>query len=127
MKKYTEYARHISAPDDVMLWVETVLKSYLANSPEDQAEIEHILDYLSSDKRPKRIGRMSYDQAKNNTEKWNAALIKKGAAIDEKPDDVVVIKDFGDGFKIVRLTGESAYKREGFLMHHCVASYFGRG
>jgi len=40
--------------------------------------------------------------------------------------DIELIKDFGDGFKIIKLVGENAYKREGFLMRHCVGSYYGR-
>ena len=125
MNKYTEYAKHIGCDNDVLKWIETTLTAYLKDNAEDQTEIEHILDYMASDKRPKRIGRMSYDQAKSNTDKWNKALIKKGAKIEEMPEDTEVIKDFGDGFKIVRLVGENAYKREGFLMRHCVSSYYG--
>ena len=46
---------------------------------------------------------MSYSQAKTNTDKWNGALIKKGAAIDEKPEDVEIIKEWKkEGFKIVK-------------------------
>jgi hypothetical protein len=127
MNKYKEYAKHMNCNDDVMQWMENHLSSYLKENEENQTEIEHILDYMASDKRPKRISKMSYDHAKSNTEKWNAALIKKGMHINETDSDIEVIKDFKDGFKIVKLIGENAYKREGFLMRHCVASYYGNG
>src|SRR5690606_31665496 len=122
--KYTAYAKHVNAQDDVLKWLNTTLKSHLASSTENQTEIEHIIDYMASDKRPARIGRMSYEQAKTNTDKWNKALIKKGAAIKETDDDVKIIKDCGDGFRIVQLLGKSAYEREGFLMRHCVGGYY---
>ena len=126
LEKYKSYAKHVNAQEDVIHWIGLALKSYLEKNPENQTEIEHIIDYMASDKRPKRISRMSYEQAKSNTEKWNNALIKKGCAIDENPEDVEVIKDFGDGFRVVKLIGENAYKREGFLMRHCVGSYYGK-
>ena len=68
---------------------------------------------------------MSYKQACSNTEKWNKALIKKGNNIIESDSDTEIIKDFGDGFKIVKLISVNAFEREGFLMRHCVSSYFG--
>lgn len=126
MEKYYNYAKHVGCAHDVQTWIKNHLAAHLKTNAEDQTEIEHILDYMASDKRPKRISKMSYEQAKSNTDKWNKTLIKKGSAINEAPEDVETIKDFGDGFKIVRLIGENAYKREGFLMRHCVADYYGR-
>lgn len=52
-------------------------------------------------------------------------MIKKGKNIIELEGDVELIKDFRDGFRIVKLVGKTAYDREGFLMAHCVGSYFG--
>ena len=69
---------------------------------------------------------MSYKEALANTDKWNKSLIKKGMNIVEDKKDTEIIKDFGDGFKIVKLIGKNAYEREGFLMRHCVSSYFGK-
>ena len=74
----------------------------------------------------KKVERMSYEQALKLTTAWDKAQQKKGKSIEEKPEDTETVLDFGDGFKVVKLVGENAYKREGFLMHHCVASYYGR-
>jgi len=120
-----KYAKAMQVQEDVINWIETHLFAYLEKNKADQTEVEHIIDYLASDKRPKRLSKMSYEQAKSNTEKWNKALIKKGKNIIEKEDDVELIKDFGDGFKVVKLVGKAAYEREGALMRHCCASYYG--
>jgi hypothetical protein len=46
--------------------------------------------------------------------------------IEVEGTDYEVILDFKDGFKFVKLLSESCYQREGKLMSHCVASYYGR-
>jgi hypothetical protein len=68
---------------------------------------------------------MYYDQARSNADKWLKAQIKKGKTINEVASDFEVFMEFENGFKIVKLLGENAYKKEGYLMGHCVASYFG--
>jgi len=125
INEITKYAQGMNCQADVFEWIEKHLTGHLAKNNSEQGEIEHIIDYLASDKRPKRLSKMSYEQAKTNGEKWLKVLAKKGKDIKEVEGDVEVIKDFGDGFRIVKLIGESAYKREGFLMAHCVASYYG--
>lgn len=121
-----KYAKGMNCAQDVFDWIEKHLAAHLKKNDLEQGEVEHIIDYFASDKRPERLAKMSYEQAKANTEKWNKALAKKGKDIEELEADVELLKDFGDGFRIVKLVGESAYKREGFLMAHCVASYFGK-
>ena len=85
---------------------------------------EHIIDYLCSDKSPKRLERMTYEQAKSNAEKWVKAMTKKGEHIKESSEDTETVLDFKDGFRIAKLKGKAAFEREGFLMSHCVSSYF---
>ncbi|HOX21822.1 MAG TPA: hypothetical protein PLL10_00030 [Elusimicrobiales bacterium] len=63
---------------------------------------------------------------KKGAEKWTAALQKKGLKIEEKPEDVEVVKRWSGGFRMVKLVGKRAYDREGALMRHCVASYYGK-
>lgn len=121
---YKEYAKHISTNDFVLKWVDTTLKNYLEKNKPETEEVEHIIDYLAQE--TKHISKMSYDSAKSNAEKWLKTQIKKGNNIKELEEDTKTILDFGDGFKIVQLIGENAYKREGFLMSHCVASYYGK-
>jgi len=112
--------------NEVKLWISHNLKNYLNKHPENTNEIEHIIDYLNSDVAPTRLQKMSYKQAQANSDKWLKTQIKKGRTIDEKEADLEVFMEFASGFKIVKLVGESAYKKEGFLMGHCVASYFDR-
>lgn len=114
-------------------WAKQNLKNYLTKvdsktgmvPAEDYQEIEHILDYLNSDKAPSRLSRMSYLEAKAGAAKWVATLIKKGNKVVETEDDTEIVKDFGDGFKMVKLVSQEAYSREGSLMRHCVGSYKG--
>jgi hypothetical protein len=128
MKKYQEYIKAFGTNnEEVSYWIDHNLNNYLKTNPENQDDIEHILDYFMSDDAPKRLRPMSYTEAKINAEKWQKIQQKKGASIEEKPDDTETILDFNDGFRIVKLIGENAYKREGFLMSHCVASYYGNG
>jgi hypothetical protein len=53
MKKYIEYAKFNNANQEVLDWIERNLANYLEKNSENQAEIEHIIDYLVSDKAPK--------------------------------------------------------------------------
>lgn len=124
---YHEYAKHIGGDEFVLNWVKTTLANHLKENQPSTEEVEHVLDFLVSDSAPKRINKMSYEQAHVAAEKWNKALQKKGADIKESDSDVETVLDFKDGFRIVKLVGENAYKREGFLMRHCVGSYYGRG
>ena len=108
---------------EVKNWININLVNYLKTNPENYGEIEHIIDFLSSDKAPKRLRKMSYEEAKKGADKWVKALTKKGNNIIETDKDVETIIDFKDGFKLVKLVGNSAFIREGFLMSHCVGSY----
>lgn len=123
-KYYEEYAETFNGRPEVVSWINTTLSNYLKKNQPTQGEVEHILDYLLSDDSPKRLERMSYGEALSNTEQWNRRQQKLGSDIQELPEDTEIALDFGDGFKIVKLIGENAYKREGFLMGHCVASYY---
>ena len=112
---------------EVKNWISTTLNSYInkKNNPENQGEIEHVIDFMNSDKAPKRLSKMSYPVAVQESKKWVKALAKKGKDIDDTAD-IKVVKKFRNGFKLVKLVGKPAFEREGFLMSHCVASYFGK-
>ncbi|MGD9600072.1 MAG: hypothetical protein AB7P94_17285 [Steroidobacteraceae bacterium] len=122
-----DYANGLGADDVVRDWLERCVfsKDDVINK-ETQSDIEHVIDFLISDKRPKSLKKVTYKQIKDKTKKWNDALIKKGNHIKESKTDTEIILDFKDGFKFVKLVGRNAYKREGFLMRHCVESYFGK-
>jgi hypothetical protein len=125
MRDYKPYALALGANSAVLYWIGHNLVNYVKTNPENQEEIEHIIDYLVSPDAPANIVKMSYESAAKNTEKWTKALIKKGKHIKETEKDTTVVLDFKDGFKIVRLVGKNAYEREGYLMRHCVGSYYG--
>jgi len=119
LNKYLEQVQS----DEIKTWINTALKAYLKRHPEDQGEIEHILDFMASDAAPKRLQKMSYVQAQAGAAKWVKALAKKGKDIDDT-NQIEVIKRYKNGFRLVRLAGKEAFDREGKLMAHCVASYF---
>lgn len=121
LSQYKQQAKN----DEVRNWVETVLPARdRKNLPMEQTEVEHIIDFLNSDKAPTRLSKMSYDQAKAGAEKWTKTLIKKADNIVETDEDVkVILRSRKTGFRLVRLIGEAAFKREGALMRHCVGSY----
>lgn len=126
INKYKTYVIGLGGSSEVVYWVEHNLLNYLNKHKEDQVEIEHILDFLISDKSPARLKKMSYKEAKESSEKWVKSLTKKGNNIVETEEDYKVVVKFKDGMQWVKLKSESAYKREGHLMSHCVASYYGR-
>ena len=123
---YLNYAKTFNANEEVQFWISHNLANYLKSNPENQDEIEHIIDYLVSEDAPKRFKGMSYEEAKKASEKWTKVQQKKGEHIKEKESDTETVLDFKDGFKIVKLVGKAAYEREGYLMRHCVAFYYGR-
>ena len=119
--------------EELTLWVDTVLTNYLKENPENQGEIEHILDYfiakdkkLSKRNKKLRLKKMSYKDAKRLSKEWVEKMNKKAGEIVETEDDVSELKKLGNGLRLVKLVGENAYKREGKLMSHCVGSYFGK-
>lgn len=116
-----KYAEGLGADQKILKWLKTHVFS---QENINQSEVEHVIDYLVSDKAPKNLSKASLAQMKANTKKWTAALTKKGNNIEERPEDIETIIDFKNGFKFVKLIGKNAYQREGFLMRHCVNSYF---
>ena len=117
------YLNGLEASKEVRAWAASTLKNYQQKHAPTQTEVEHVLDYLCSKDGPAKLRRMSYPQAKAKAEAWTKAQQKKGAHIEEKPDDVELVHEFSDGSRIVQLIGANAFKREGYLMRHCVGSY----
>ena len=119
-KLLTEYNTEID------YWIDHNLRNYLKVNPENQGEIEHIIDYLKSDQAPKRLKKMSYKEAAKSAEKWVKSLAKKGKDIIEVEGiDYEVVFNLKDEMKLVKLLSEKSFKAEGFKMAHCVSSYFG--
>lgn len=124
IKQYVKKAKEEKTKN----WIKKNLANWLKKPTnlEDSTQIEHIIDYLDSDKSPPRIQYMSYEEAAHNTDKWTKTLIKKGAHIGEEDGDLKVLKTWDDGMSFVQLVGKNSFNREGHLMKHCVASYYGK-
>jgi hypothetical protein len=119
MDKFINYAKHVNASSEIINWVEKRIGETITTE-----EGEHVIDYLVSEN-PK-LTTASYKDIKHNADKWMKKQIKKGEHIKETAEDTKLVLDFKDGFKVVQLIGENAYKREGYLMGHCVAGYFNK-
>jgi len=125
LEKYRKYVIEFQEGNEAgLFFIDNQLSKYLESNQENQSEIEHILDYLYSTNKKFEIG---YKTIKEKSRKWAKKLSENIDNSDEiEGEDYEVIKDFKDGFRFVSLKTEKAYKREGLLMSHCVASYFGR-
>jgi hypothetical protein len=119
MQDYTQQTES----QEVKYWINHNLTNYLKKNPENVGEIEHILDFLNSDKAPNRLRKMSYEQAKKGSEQWIKTMNKQARDIVETEEDTEIEIDFEDGMRLVRLVGKEAFQREGKLMSHCVSSY----
>ncbi len=124
MNQYKEYAAHINANEHIIKWLNSTAKNHLEKNVEETETVQHILDYMVAVDR--KVERMSFVQAKKLAEAWTKAQQKKGKNIKELPEDTETVLDFKDGYKVVKLIGEKAYRREGYLMSHCVGYYFGK-
>jgi len=125
LSDYLDYAEKMEVSSEVLNWMETTLSNYLEKNNPEITEVEHVIDYLTANE-VKKISLMSYPQAVKKAEKWTLKLQKEASKIKETSKDTKIIHDFGDGFKIVQLVGKNAYEREGKLMRHCLASYYGK-
>jgi len=124
-KDALEYADYLQVSNEVKTWIRTTLNNYVFKNNPTTDEVEHVIDYLSQNE-VKKISQMSYPQAVQKAQKWVDKLKKQGEKVTENPEDVKTILDFKDGFRVVKLIGQNAFKREGLLMSNCVASYYGR-
>ena len=126
MNKYNKYIQEFHESNPIELeFIEKQLKDYLKDNQEDQTEIEKILDYLYSVK--PNISKIGYKTILEKTEKWHKKLQSVKIKDNEiEWTDYEVILDYKDWFKIVQLKSKECYEREGKLMSHCVASYYGR-
>lgn len=117
------YAKSINANEEVLAWISTTGKKSISKHKATLSDLEHIIDYLVSDKSPTRLQKMSYVDAKRLAKSWSDSNQKKGKNITDTATDIETVHDFLNGCKIVKLKTKSAYQREGFLMSHCVGGY----
>lgn len=94
---------------------------------EDLELYGHWIDYLLT--LPERDIRMTVDQLVTAVAAWDKQLAKQ-KLIASLSDGVEFIEspalDATDGYYMVKLLTQTAYKSEGAVMSHCVGGYFGR-
>lgn len=122
---YTDYVNRLHEwNENELYFINNQLKKHL-QGPENQTEIEHILDFLYSTK--KSYKNIWYKTILAKTIAWDKKLQELSSKDNEiEWIDYEVVHDFNDWFKFVKLLSQSSYSREGNLMSHCVASYYGR-
>lgn len=124
INEYLSYAKGLGAKYEVLAWIDLILgAAEKKNKLPNQTEAEHIIDFLCSDKAPKRLMKMSIKQAQEAADSWTKTNQKKGKNLIEDSDDTETIHLYADGSRIAKLISEKAYKREGFLMSHCLGGY----
>lgn len=117
--------------EQIEKWKDTVLKNYLKKNGEDsisKSQIEHILDWMNSADASlylNRLQRISVPQALGHAEKWVEKLNNR-AEISDSNEGIEIVHTFPNGYQIVKIINQEAYAREGKIMGHCVASYFGK-
>ena len=115
------YTKGLNGNDNI---VELIKNQY--KHTHSLSEWEHIIDYLIH-KNFTDLSWAGFDLLKEKARKWVEMLNRNVARIDEEEDvDFKTVLDFEDGFRFVQLLSQKAYVREGNLMSHCVASYYGR-
>lgn len=124
-----EIKGYLSEDKRISDWLKMHLSTYLKKGGLiSHQEVEHIIDYLKSDRSPKRLSRLSVEQAKVQSEKWTVSLNKKFKNFSqiEADSSVEFFKTYDENMAWVRLVSKEAFSREGALMSHCVGSYYDR-
>lgn len=114
--------------EEIVNYIDTVIAAAATKDTSiQQGEIEHILDFLTSKDAPTRLRKMAYTDALRLSKQWVERMKKKAGGVVETEADTKILKNYrSSGMKWVKLVGEAAFKREGALMSHCVANYFGK-
>ncbi len=123
MEQILSYANNLNVNTEILNWLTTVGNSAIKKNQSSEISLEHIIDYLVSDKAPTRLQKLNIKDAKRLAKEWSDRNQKKGKNLTDSDKDIELIHDFLDGTKIVLLKTEKAYKREGFLMSHCLGGY----
>lgn len=127
MNKYIQYINEFQESNVKWInFINNTLSIYLKDwNKENQTDIEHILDYIYSNQ--DKEFNFNYTHLLNKANKWTKKLIESTVKTnDEEEWATEIIKEFENGFKIVKLVSEESYKREWALMSHCVGSYYWR-
>ena len=125
MNKYLQSIKEFQNNNKAGIYfVKNQLAKHLEKHEENQTEIEHILDYLYSTGKTFKVG---YITIKEKADKWSKKLQQVVVKdIEKEGVDYKVLKKWKNGFKVVKLISKESYQREGKLMSHCVADYYGK-
>lgn len=118
-----QYIRSLGNNQEILHWIQTTGKKYLKLQKTSESELEHIIDYLTSDAAPKRLRKMSFRDAKRKAQHWSEANQKKGRDLIDSEEDIEMVFSFPDGSFVAELKTKKAYQREGTLMGHCLGGY----
>lgn len=109
----------------IQKWIEKHCFPLLGKNDLSSSDLLHALDFLKSPDAPRNLSRLSLASAVSQSIQWLEKLNKRNqeaAKHQETEQDIEVVEQL-DKFCWVRLKSEQAYKREGVMMGHCVASY----
>tara|TARA_R100000951_G_scaffold112807_1_gene113742 strand:+ start:6844 stop:8214 length:1371 start_codon:yes stop_codon:yes gene_type:complete len=87
----------------------------------DENLVYNILDWLESldDRGLNKLQRMTVQQVRQKMHEWHQSLQKK-ATKKEDWENLEVVQEFPNGFKMVEIKSDAGKEREGGLMGHCV-------
>jgi hypothetical protein len=123
MDNLLQYAKSLGDNAEIIAWLTTAGKKAIVKGKIKESDLEHIVDWLYSSDAPKRLQRMSVIDAIRLTAKWMENNKRKGKDLSDSKKDIKTFMKFKDDSKIVKLLTENAFKREGFLMSHCLGGY----
>jgi hypothetical protein len=87
------------------------------------ADNAHWLHNTSVDGKPKKLLKFSkIDDVVKEADRFFRKRTSSSAVNATRSDDEAEVMDFGDGYRMVRLSSVAALDREGLLMRHCVGS-----
>lgn len=111
--------------EKVNYWIEHNLANYLKDYKVEGTELKRMISWLrspSANKNRRQIKKLSVQTALNLSQAWADSLDKKASRV-ENLSNIETIHTFSNNYTIVKLTGRSAFQREGKLMKHCVSFY----
>lgn len=105
----------------VQQWLTKYEQQLLGEYTEE--EIDHAIEWLMQYKKEDMLLTLGVEKVINSSKRWTRLLIQQATNLVEQDSDVEICVALENGYKIVKLLNENAYKYEGREMGHCVASY----
>lgn len=85
-------------------------------------DVINIIEYFLNLGDKEDIPTLKFEKALERAKKWSKDLHENEG--EEDPKGITVIREYPDDFKWVKVFSQQSLDREGFLMRHCVGSYF---